>query len=779
MPRSQFSIFNLHFSFFIFHFSLLTIFFLSSCSNTKYLQNGEKLYTGVSVELIAQNPSSPIHKKARIKKLVESAIVPKPNAKLLGLRMKLWFYNIAGTPKGKGLRYFLRNKMGEPPVFLSKVDPGQVLKYIDAKLYNNGFFHGFSEYKIIDTGKKASIHYIAHIHPPYTIAKVVFPTDDDILNNTIRKTADKTLLLSGAQYNLENLNKERSRIDEALKDEGFFYFNPDYLKFFLDTNEHNNTVKLSLAVKPDAPDQARLVYHIENVYVYPDYSLKTDSTAPPKDTLMVDSAYYISGDKNFHPNSIMRAVFVKKNDVYQRKNHNMTLSRLMGLSVFKYVSVRFYNPDTLSGYLSGYVLLTPLPRRSFRTELDLLSKSNNFVGPSLSLSYRNRNAFHGAELLSMGLHGSFETQFYGQYKGLFSYEIGPQVDFVIPRFIVPFPLKKITGFFIPQTRITGGYDYLKRVQYFNLYSLKFTYGYKWKETIAKEHELNPVNIIFTQLTNPSQQFQQLMLTNPVLKKSFEEKFIAGLTYSYTYNQQVLPAKRLQFFFKGNAEFAGNALSLLTSGGKPNPEQPAKIAGSPYAQFARFELDFRTYYSRELKKNKLAGRLYAGLGRAYGNSTVLPYIRQFFSGGANSVRAFRARSLGPGSYYPPDSIRANFFLEQGGDIKLEANAEYRFYISGLFRGALFADAGNTWLVKDNPQVPGGTFSSKFISEIAAGTGLGLRIDANFFVLRLDLAFPIRKPWLAPGERWVINNLSFGRADWRRDNLILNIAIGYPF
>ena len=184
--------------------------------------------------------------------------------------------------------------------------------------------------------------------------------------------------------------------------------------------------------------------------------------------------------------------------------------------------------------------------------------------------------------------------------------------------------------------------------------------------------------------------------------------------------------------------------------------------------------------RLTRKAKLAYRIYSGSGWAFENSSTLPYIKQFFSGGASSVRAFRARGLGPGTFLRSDNTATNFFFEQGGDIKLEANAEFRFNIISILKGALFTDAGNVWLLKENHALPGGEFNTeRFLKEVAVGTGFGLRVDANFFVLRLDLSFPIRKPWLPSSERWVINKINFGNPDWRRENLLLNIAIGYPF
>lgn len=761
-----------------FHFLVILITgVLHSCSTIKSLPAGEKLYVGYKVEL---QSSEPIKDKKEIKKKVKSVVKEKTNSKVLGMPLKLWAYNFAGNSSKKGIRNWIKHKLGEAPILFSNVSPTQTAKIIDAKLYNSGIFKAYTTYEIIEKNKKVKIKYKSHIHSPYTISAISWPAYHDILDYYIENLSKKTILKSGNTYDLDDLKSEQIRIDNGLKDEGFYFFKPEYILFLADTSVQTKTVNISVTVNDKLPKESRIRYRIHRIYVYPNYSLERDSLSSYEDTARYENVYFIGNEKNYRFKTILRAVFLKKDDFYSRKNHNMTLSRLMGMGVFKYVNIRFSVSDTSSlDYLDVHIYLTSLPIRSIRAETDVISKSNNFMGPSLNLNYRNRNTFKGAELLSLNLHASFETQLTGQYKGLFSYEFGPQIDFTIPRFVVPFSIKRPTSFYIPKTRFTVGYDFLKRAQYFTIYSFKFVYGYKWKESITKEHELNPINISFTQVRNRSILFEELLLTNALLEKSFEEQFIAGLTYSFTYNEQLLTEKRNQFFFKGKFESSGNLLSLVSVGGLPQSENPAKVLGAVYAQFAWFEFDFRDYYTID-KKNKIATRFYSGIGFPYGNSMVLPYIKQFFSGGANSVRAFKVRSLGPGTYIPPDSIAGNFYFEQGGDIKIEANAEYRFSITQLIKGVFFIDVGNTWLLKENSEIKGGQFKrNQFISEMAVGTGVGLRLDVNFFVIRLDLSFPVKKPWLPKEQRWVMDELSFGNSNWRKENLILNIAIGYPF
>lgn len=297
--------------------------------------------------------------------------------------------------------------------------------------------------------------------------------------------------------------------------------------------------------------------------------------------------------------------------------------------------------------------------------------------------------------------------------------------------------------------------------------------------MENEHELNPVNVAYTSLGNQSEAFLALLASNPFLKKSYEEQFIAGCNYSFTYNEQVVKMKKMQFFFQGTAETAGNIFSLakITGGEKPYNENPSRVFGSIYTQYIKFSVDLRAYYNIN-DKDKFAMRTFAGFGRPYGNSSVLPYTRQFFSGGPNSLRAFQINSVGPGTTFQNNENRG--FLNLGGEIKVELNAEYRLNIYRFLNGALFIDAGNVWLQKSNPANTGSPFIfSTFINEMAAGTGIGLRIDVSFFILRLDVATPLRKPWLEKNQRWVVNRINFASPSWRKDNLIFNIALGYPF
>jgi len=750
---------------------------LAACTGTRHLPAGEKLYTGAEIELETADKMN----KRYIKNIAESAVRPAPNRKFLGTRPKLWLYMVAReNPHTKLGKWFKRK--GEAPVYISSVKPGVTSAFIDARLFNIGIFDSYTQSRTLEKRHTARVIYTSVIHKPYTIKELKYSISDDSISAKLISIRKKSLLIPGEDYNLDVLKNERKRIDAFLKNNGYFYFNPDYLLFKADTTKEDRTVSFTLTSKDSIPENALQVYRINHVCIDQDFSLNEEVSDNTKDTLMYHGNVFIGKESkmNIRPKVILRSVYLKKFDTYSRHNHDITLNRLMSMGTFKFVQVKFVESDTsATGYLDVYIYMTTMSNHTFRAEIDLVSKSNNFMGPRMNLSLLNRNTFKGAELLNLNMAGSFESQISGKGDNLSSYFYSPQVELTIPRLLLPFNIKVSNSLYIPKTRLSLSYSFLKRVDYYDMRTFQVIYGYKWKENIKKEHELNPINVSYTSLGNQSATFTELLNSNLYLKKSYEEQFIAGGNYSFTYNEQLVPFKKIQYYLNFTTEVVGNVFSLvkIISGEKPSPDNPSRLIGSIYSQYAKFSVDARTYYNFR-DKNKLALRIYAGVARSYGNSSVLPYTRQFFSGGPNSIRAFQINSVGPGTYHQDNNT--NGFLQLGGDIKLEANLESRFTIYRFIKGALFVDAGNVWLQKSNPANTGSPFLfSEFKNEIAVGAGFGIRFDVSFFILRFDLGIPLRKPWIETNRGWVIDQINLSSKLWRRENLVLNIAIGYPF
>lgn len=755
----------------------------SSCSNLKYLPEGEKLYTGA--EVIVEGDDL---KKSERKRLAEESHAltrPRPNKKFLGMRMKLFFYNLAGDPKKKNSPAgFMKNKMGEPPVLLSSVDIENNQTILVNSLENQGYFKASSQADSTVSEKKAALSYTLSPGGRYLISDVAFPTDSSDLAKAIRADTANSLLKAGNPYDLSTVKAERERIDSYLKQHGFYYFNPDYLVVKADSTVGENKVALYLQVKDEAPAKAKQVYRINDIYIYPDYSLRQDSTGVQGDTALYRGFHILDPEEKFKSHIFRRTMFFETGDVYNLEDHNLSLNRLVHLGTFKFVKNRFTEvaPEN-KRLLDVSYYLTPLPAKSLNVKLSGTSKSNNFVGSELTVGWLHRNAFRGGEQLQVNLTGGFETQTSGQQSQAGgSYFLGAEVDLQYPRFITPFYVTS-TGAYVPRTRFAAAYELRNRANYYSINSYRFSYGYIWKESSRKEHTLNPVSVTFVQPFNTTDLFERLQQEDPTLRNSFDRQFILGANYTFTYSDQLETERRHNFYFKGMLDLSGNIAGLFT--GSNTPSDPATIFKTPFAQYVKAEADARSYYKLS-DGLTWANRLIVGAGKPYGNSYTLPFVKQFFIGGSNSLRAFRARSLGPGSYdartYAEDNGEGDetaFYADQSGDLKLEANTELRFDLISIVKGAIFADAGNIWLMHDNPLKPGAVFSSDFYKEIAVGTGLGLRMDLSFFVIRLDVAFPLRKPYLPEGERWVFDRIDFSSPDWRKENLVFNIAIGYPF
>ena len=754
---------------------LFLVLFAASCSNTKFLPEGELLYIGATVKVEGKEISN--KEKKALKTALKSTLRPKPNSSFLGLRPKLFIYNLAGTPKKeKGWRYWLKTKVGEPPVLFSQVDLEYSKSVLQNFAENSGYFNTKTEADSTRHGKKATAEYIVKPLKRYKIREVKFPTDSSVISSAVRRTSSRSLLKKDNGYSLDIIKEERVRIDARLKEKGFFYFNPDYIKVQVDSTVADHQVDLIVKVKDETPKLAETPFKINKIIVYPNYSIGSDSLKPDYNSIKKYNDFtIIDPDNLFKPRIFDRALYFKKEDLYNRTNHNLSLNRLVNLGTFKFVKNQFKPSDTLGNYLDAYYYLTPLPKKSLRLEVLAKTNSANYTGTELNINWSNRNTFRGAELLTISAFGGVEVQVSGQNNGFNVYRVGTEANLVWPRFVSPLKLRSSSGF-VPKTKATLGYEFQNRTKLYSLQTFKGSFGYLWKASEKKEHLLNVTEITYASPQNITPLYQEQILANPSLSKVIEKQLIFGPTYSYTYTNTVEKRRKNTFYYKGSLDLAGNITGLAT-GANIKKGDTIKLFNVPFSQFIKVENDFR-HYLKLGPDSQLASRIIVGAGFAYGNSNELPFIKQFFIGGTNSLRAFRARSIGPGTY-DGNATASSFLADQSGDLKLEFNTEYRAKIYGLVKGALFLDAGNIWLLKDNPEKPGAQFSKNFMNELAVGAGAGLRFDFSFLILRTDLAFPIRKPYLPDGQRWVLDQINFGSGMWRKENLVFNLAIGYPF
>lgn len=752
-------------------------FLLTGCSVTRTLDEGQVLYKKTTIEVDAQEKDKSIEKD--LKDIPE----PKPNQRIFGvLPLRLWFYNLAGdSVPDKGFRHWVQTKLGRPPVIYKDYFVSTTETELRTALQNKGYFNPTINSEKKTKGRKIEVTYNVDVSKPYRINKITYPEPKDSLTSYILLQKQESLIDSGSQFNLDVLIAERERISKRLKNEGFYYFAANHMLFELDTTKKKDKlVDVELVIKDDAPDRIRNVYYLNNIYLYHNYNVFSNQKIK-RDTTLFNGIYHLYDDTplTIRKDILNMSVALKSNQRYSNEDYSITINKLTGLGIYKFVNIEYtQSEDDDSSKLNSHIYLTQSKKQYLRLKFEAVTKSNDYSGPGINLGFNDRNTFKGAEQFMINLDGRFETQLSKKDRASNSYEVGINTELSIPRFITPFfdANKYLAQKYTPQTRIRAGYSYLDRGKLFTINRFNLSYGYKWNETKDRSHEINVVSIDFLEAGRISDQLSD----NYIIKRNFREQFIFSLNYNYTISELQIQ-KGLNSFFSTSAEFAGNTISLLdeliNSGAAP--DKNSKVFGTVYSQYAKFSADYRLYYNFHAY-NKLAGRVFMGLGIPYGNSRFLPYNKQFYSGGISSIRAFPSRSVGPGTYMLPDSLQGRYRLEQTGDIKLEINLEYRFSIYKFFKGAVFADAGNVWLLRADAETPGGEFkSSTFLNQLAVGTGAGIRLDASFFVLRLDLAFPLRIPSMPKNDRWVYDDIDFTSKAWRRDNLVFNLAIGYPF
>lgn len=753
-----------------------------SCSNTRFLKEGQMLYTGAEVKI--ENDTISKKEKKELQSALEANLTPKPNSTFLGMRPKLYFYNIAKEPKkDKGFNYWLKYKVGEKPVLLGDVDREFNKDIIENYSENKGYFNAKATYDTVSKNKKAQVIYTVRPGSRYLIDGVKFQKDSTLVNHEIQSFADKTLLKNGRPFDLDVIKAERERIDNRLKERGFYYFHPDNIIVQADsTVSKNHKVELNVKLKDNTPDLATQQFSIDKVIVFPNYNIqdvKDGKYSIPmnKDSLSryaFDDIYVIDPQHKFKPKIFDRALYFKQGDLYNRSNHNLTLNRLISLGVFKFVKNEFIVSDSLSHKFDAYYLLTPRQIQSLRLEALGRTNSANYAGSELNLNWTHRNFFRGAEQFKAAIYGAFDFQMGGAQNANNIFRAGTNVQLSIPRIVAPFRFHSSSEF-VPRTNITLGYEFQNRTQYYTLNNFTGSFGYLWKENARKEHELKVIDITLVSPAKVTALYDSISAKNPAMKRVVDRQLIFGPTYSYTYTNTMYP-KTNTIYYKGTLDLAGNITGLVT-GADVKKDKEKKIFGIPFSQYVKIENDFR-FYHKFSEKSSLATRFIGGIAYPYGNSEFIPFSKQFFSGGSNSIRAFRARTLGPGSF-DPRTIPEGSYFDQSGDVKLELNAEYRANLYKFLNAAVFVDAGNIWLLHDDSTRPGAKFSKDFLNEIAVGAGVGLRLDFSILILRLDLAMPLRVPYYQKGDRWAFDKINFGDPSWRKDNLVLNIAIGYPF
>jgi outer membrane protein insertion porin family len=754
---------------------------LASCHESKYLAENQLLYTANKTRV---QSSVPMKKKEQKKWSAEMQgyLRPKLNSAILGIRLKLWIYNIAGTTnKKKGFKHWLKYTIGEPPVLATPAILHNNAQVLQSHLENKGFFHDTVIVTTSVKDKHLTAIYSGQIGPRYTIGNIKYPDDSDVISNRIDTLQGNSLLKKGDFYDFETIKAERVRIDSRLKNRGFYYFNPDYLIVDLDTAVGNHQVDMFMRLKDEMPDPARHIYRIDSITAYVNSGVRPDTNR--RDVYVTPEGYRVIDSAKFlRPSVFSNTLLIKPNSVYKEVDYNSSLSRLVSLGVFQFVKPRFElasMADT-NGKLNLYYYLTPAQKKQFRFEVTALTRSDNTTGTEFSVNWRHRNIFRGGELFNIRLYSGLEGQSVGldsltrkNIKSL-TRRAGVNASLIIPRIVSPFNLNT-SGKFVPTTKIEADYDVYENASLYTLTSSRVSFGYQFKNTVTTENGITVLGISYVRPTNITDSFQKSINKNRNLYFAIEPQFIIGPSWNFNYTSSLDPrnARRpSNIYFNANVDFSNNLLGIFSGANVNKTGQQKEIFGVPFAQYMRFEADFRHYLSFS-KYSMLVTRADAGVGITYGNSISLPYAKAFFAGGTNDIRAFRARALGPGKYYGGDPNTDAYLPDQPADVKMEGNVEYRAKLLGIVRWAVFTDFGNVWTFRKDTSRPGAVFNSSFLDDFAVGAGTGLRFDLTILVLRVDVAVPIRTPWKPEGSKW-----NFKSATDISD-MVLNLAIGYPF
>lgn len=746
---------------------------LAACSTTSKLPADEILYTGVK-KINIKYPSKDTEEAPGLAADVKDAVNVAPNNCLVSPYLRypfplgLWVYNHWPNPE-KGFRHWLYEKLVAEPVLISDVRPEVRTKMIDEILDNNGFFRGSATYELVQgkNKRKASVRYNVNTGNPFLIDSVELLPDTCRLFHLIDSVAARsTYFRAGSRYSTDSLAALRIDLTNAVRNRGYYFFKPDYIEFLADSTITPERIAMRLTVATNTPKLAMQRWKTGKITTTV-YRNQGDGT--PDTTMTRRGELIVMRPARLRDGLIPGCITFRNGRTFSVRDMNRTQTNLSRLGIFNGIDISVF-PDTAAKDPTLDVAIqctfdTPLEAS---LEINATSKSNSYLGPGLIFSVTNRNLFGGGEQLSVALKGSYEWQT-GRDRGksvFNSYELGLSTTLSFPRLIAPR--------FVPRsrrdvnwTRISLSADFLNRPHYFRMAQFNTSFSYDWRVNRHMVNSFTPLKLTYTKLIHTTHDFDSIMAANPAIAQSFMTQFIPQLMYSVTYDRMI--DRNNSINWQATVQEAGNALWAAYRAFGNKGEK--RLFGTPFSQFIKASTQL-VFGCRIIGNSWLYSRVAVGAAHAYGNSTQVPYSEQFYVGGANSVRAFTVRSLGPGSYHPGDEV-VNGYFDQTGTFKFEANLEYRFPIYGPLHGAVFIDSGNVWLLKNDPQRPGGKLEGKtFFKDLALGTGAGLRVDIGMLVIRGDLGIGIHAPY-DTGRSGYYNMKSFG------NSLAFHLAIGYPF
>lgn len=716
---------------------------------------------------------------ATAKTEVDAVLAYPPNNAIFGSstmswpwKIGLWVHNGLYDAQG-GLGKWIYKTFGTEPVLVSQVSPEMRAKVATNTLHNYGYFHGKVDYNILSlkNPKKAKVAYNVRAGQLYRLDSIAYLNYPAPMDSLIRLHEQDKLLKTGDAFSVVNLSGEQTRIETLLRNNGYYYFNANYTTFRADTIQRKNFVQLQVMPVDNRPAKADHPWYMGRAYI----SIR-NYDGEPLDTQLVRRryTYNFAGKKMpLRANMWRHAITHRKGEMYRLSDQKMTVEKLGQLGVLSQMDVSYVPRDTTATCDTLDLVVSAVMDKLYDStfEMNATLKSNQQVGPGISYELAKRNAFRGGEKVSFKIFGSYEWQTGAGANGhnslLNSYELGTQLAFKFPRFVFP-GISRRRVRFPATTQFAFDADWKNRSRFFNMVSMGLSANYHWYKRETAQHDLTLFSLDFDKLNHTTHTFDSIMNANPALYVSMRDQFVPSLSYSFTYQSRSWRTN--PWWVQLNFKEAGNITSAIyAAAGQKFNKKNKELFGNPFAQYVKFTAEAHKLF-KLTKDINIATRVFGGIIYSYGNSNSAPYVDQFYVGGANSVRAFTVRSLGPGSYRPVNSKYS--YMDQTGDVKLEANAELRARLIGDLHGAIFLDAGNVWTLRNDPMRPGSQITTSTIKHIALGTGAGLRYDLNFLVLRFDVGIALHAPYQTAKS-------GFYNIERFKDGLGLHFAIGYPF
>jgi hypothetical protein len=761
---------------------------LSGCRTTRHVADGEMLLDRVHINVLADSTGY-LPRDVQSSELI-NYLRQQPNHRVLGsLKLQLMTYDLSGQDSTKWYNRWLQ-RLGAAPVIYSEESTAASASQLKLALVNKGYLGAAVDVQTAPRPNKKKIDVTYNVTPgrPHRVASISYEFEDTAVGRLVANDSANYQFHPGDNLNRDKLDAERVRLTGMLHNAGYYGFVKDYITYTGDTLPGSNDVALTMHLhKMPAGDSVRShpLFVVNRVVFDPDYQSDRSAT----DTLRHRDIYVVTAAGE--PRTYLRNKqlwernYIEPGKPYSAAQFDRTYEALSRLGIVKSVSVSV-QPQSVSAdgtvNLDALVRMTPNPTQSVAVELEG-TNSEGDLGFGVGVTYQHRNAFHGSELLSIKARGSYES-ISGDLDGLINNhytEGSAEVAITLPRFSAPLLNRAFRRRMKASTEFALNFAYQERPEYTRIIA-GAGWKYKWVSRDNKwRRTLDLLDISYVYLPRSTINFlDSVAPQNPLLRYSYEDHFIMRIGFNFMRTNKaastlmpgsVAPFQPNIYTLRGSVESAGNLLYGISKlVGQHRREDVYRVFGIQYSQYVKAELDYMLSHSFD-RRQSLAFHVGAGVAVPYGNSAMLPFEKRFYAGGANGVRGWSVRTLGPGSYDSRNSVSS--FINQCGDIRLDLNVEYRAKLFWVLEGALFVDAGNVWTIRDYETQPGGVFKlNSFYKQIALAYGIGLRMDFNYFLLRLDLGMKAHNP-ATNQEPWPLIH-----PRWSRD-AAFHFSVGYPF